>query len=147
MLLTYIRKTLGVDKVRKNSSTTVIYRVDNIEELQVVIDFFNKYPLISKKVYDFSLFKACFNLIKQKQHLTQEGLERIIALKSYLNKGLPDSLKLVFPNIKPVDKPIYTFKVIPNPFLISGFVSGDSSFSVSIEKSNTKTGKRIRLIF
>lgn len=36
---------------------------------------------------------------------------------------------------------------IPNPFWISGFVSGDSSFIVSIENSNNKLGKRVRLIF
>jgi hypothetical protein len=31
--------------------------------------------------------------------------------------------------------------------LISGFASGDSTFSVSIEKSSNKLGKRVRLIF
>lgn len=35
----------------------------------------------------------------------------------------------------------------PNPLCVSGFVSGDWTFSVSIEKGNTKSGKRVRLIF
>ena len=30
---------------------------------------------------------------------------------------------------------------------VSGFVTGDSTFSVSIEKSTSKVGKRVRLIF
>lgn len=51
-----------------------------------------------------------------------------------------------FPNIKPVARPHYNFTGIPDPFWISGFVSGDSSFCVSIEKSINQIG-RVRLIF
>jgi len=91
-----------VGKVRKNSNNTAIFRVDNIQELQVILDHFNKYPLISAKISDFLLFKQCYNLIKQKQHLTQAGLEQILALKCNLNKGLTDDLKEAFPNIVPL---------------------------------------------
>ena len=75
-LLEGIRNTLGVGKVRKNSSSTAVFRVDNIQELQVIVDHFTNYPLIGFKVSDFLLFKECYDLIKQKQHLTQEGLLR-----------------------------------------------------------------------
>ena len=112
------------------------------------MDHFQKYPLIGAKVSDFLLFKQCYDLIKQKQHLTQEGLEKIIALKGNLNKGLSPVLKEAFPNIIPVARPLYKFNGIPDPFWISGFVSGDSTFCVSIEKSNdNKIGHRVRLIF
>ena len=76
--------------VRKNSETTAIFRINNIQELQVIIDHFKKYPLISAKYSDFLLFEQCHNLIKKKEHLTQAGLEKILALKSNLNKGLPN---------------------------------------------------------
>jgi hypothetical protein len=46
-----------------------------------------------------------------------------------------------------VEKPKYKFNGIPNPFWLSGFVSGDSTFSVSIENSTNKICKRVRLIF
>jgi hypothetical protein len=68
-------------------------------------------------------------------------------LKCNLNKGLTEALNFAFPNIIPINRPNYIFKGIPDPFWISGFVSGDSSFSVSIEKSNNKIGNRVRLIF
>nr|YP_011020421.1 LAGLIDADG endonuclease [Ganoderma weberianum]WQH62843.1 LAGLIDADG endonuclease [Ganoderma weberianum] len=145
-LLESIRDTFGVGKVRKNSSSTAVFRVDNIQELQVIVDHFDKYSLISAKVSDFLLFKQCYYLIKQKQHLTQEGLKKIVALKCNLNKGLTDSIMETFPNIKPVARPHYNFTGIPDPFWISGFVSGDSSFCVSIEKSINQIG-RVRLIF
>jgi len=146
-LLKSIRHTLGVGKVRKNSINTAIYRVDNLQDLQVIVDHFDKYSLIGAKVSDFVLFKQCYELIKKKQHLTQEGLEKIVALKSNLNKGLSQVLKEAFPNIVPVPRPQYNFNGIPDPFWISGFVSGDSTFSVSLEKSKNKIGYRVRLIF
>ena len=144
-LLKSIRHTLGVGKVRKNSINTAIYRVDNLQDLQVIVDHFDKYSVIGAKVSDFVLFKQCYELIKKKQHLTQE--EKIVALKSNLNKGLTQVLMEAFPNNVPVPRPQYNFNGIPDPFWISGFVSGDSTFSVSLEKSKNKIGYRVRLIF
>ena len=138
---------MGVGQVRKNNKSTVLFRVSDIQELQVIIDHFKKYALISAKYSDFLLFEQCYNLIKQKEHLTQAGLEKILAFKFNLNKGLPDDLKSAFPNILPVVRPEYKFNGIPNPYWLSGFASGDSNFSVSIEKSTSKVGKRVRLIF
>jgi len=91
LLLELIQKTLGVGKVRKNNKNTVLFRVSNIQELQVIINHFKKYPLISAKYSDFLLFEQCFELIKQKEHLTQAGFEKILALKFNLNKGLPSA--------------------------------------------------------
>lgn len=152
-LLESIKNTLGVGKVRKNSKTglnshsTAVFRVDNIQEMDIIIKHFIKYPLISAKLSDFLLFKECFDLIKKKEHLTQSGLEKIVSLRCNLNKGLTEELLNSFPNIIPVERPKYSFKKIPDPHWVSGFASGDSSFSVSIEKSQNKVGSRIRLIF
>jgi hypothetical protein len=146
-LLNQIQKFLGVGNVRKNSNTTALFRVDNFKEIQVIINHFDRFPLLSVKASDYILFKECYNLIMQKQHLTPKGFEKILSLKYNLNKGLPDNLKKAYPNIVPVNRPEYKFISIPSPFWISGFASGDSTFSVSIEKSSNKLGKRVRLIF
>jgi hypothetical protein len=45
-ILESIRNTLGVGNVRQNSRNTAIFRVDNIQELQIIVNHFNKYPLI-----------------------------------------------------------------------------------------------------
>jgi hypothetical protein len=66
LLIELIQKTLGVGVVRKNNANTVLFRVSDIKELQVVVDHFKKYPLVSAKYSDFLLFEQCFNLIKQK---------------------------------------------------------------------------------
>lgn len=96
-ILESIRDTFGVGNVRKNSRSTAVFRVDNVQEFLVIVDHFYKYSLLSAKVSDFLLFKQCYFLIKEKQHLTQEGLEKIVAIKYYLNKGLTNNLKEAFP--------------------------------------------------
>jgi hypothetical protein len=40
-----------------------------------------------------------------KEHLTLEGLLKILSLKASLNLGLPDKLKEHFPNIIPTTRP------------------------------------------
>ena len=147
LLLELIHKFIGVGKLRKNNENTVLLRVSDIQELQVIIDHFRNYPLVSAKHSDFLLFEQCYNIIKTKEHLTEEGFNRILELRSSLNNGLSPELKGAFPNISPVVRPQYQFQGIPNPNWISGFATGDSTFSVSIEKSTSKVGKRVRLIF
>lgn len=135
LLLDLIHKSLGVGKLRKNNENTVLLRVSDIKELQVIIDHFRKYPLVSAKYPDFLLFEECFNIIKKQGHLTEDGFKRILELRASLNKGLSPELKESFPDINPVARPVYKFKSIPDPNWITGFATGDSSFSVSIEKS------------
>jgi hypothetical protein len=47
----------------------------------------------------YKLFKLAFNIIKNKEHLTQEGINKLLVIKSYMNKGLSPELKLAFPHI------------------------------------------------
>ena len=49
-----------------------------------------------------------------KEHLTREGLEQIVAIKASLNLGLPEKIKQAFSSVIPVQRPT-TFKpVIPH---------------------------------
>jgi hypothetical protein len=111
--------------------------------LQIIIDHFNKFPLVSAKRSDFLLFSECFELIKKGEHLTEKGLSKIIALKTFLNLGLSDKLKEAFPNTIPIDRPEYVFKGIPNPFWVSGFVSGDGSFYLTVKNFKDKLTEKI----
>jgi hypothetical protein len=45
-------------------------------------------------------------LIQNKEHLTMEGLSKIVAIKASMNNGLPDELKAAFPNIIPAPRPL-----------------------------------------
>lgn len=95
-ILELIKNTLMVGKIRKNGINSVQYTVESIKELQIIIDHFNKYPLVTEKASDYLIFKQCYEIIKQREHLTEKGLLNLISLKSSLNWGLSDSLKKAF---------------------------------------------------
>ena len=71
--------------------------------MKIIIDFLDKYPLISEKYSDFLLFKEVFHIMELKQHLTDDGLRKIVAIKASINFGLSPSLKLAFPPLPPTE--------------------------------------------
>ncbi len=149
-LLENIQSFLGVGKLHKHGKNSVQYRVESINDLQIIIDHFDKYPLVSAKIADYILFKKAFYIIKLKEHLTKGGLLKLIAIKSSLNLGLNINLKRTFINWKEsnVIRPEYIFKGIPDPNWMAGFSSGDGSFNIKISNSSTtKIGSRVRLRF
>lgn len=74
-----------------------------------------KYPLITQKRADFELFKMVIELMNKKQHLTPEGLHKILSLKASINIGLTTELKTAFPNIIPAERPIVEATEISDP--------------------------------
>jgi hypothetical protein len=82
-----------------------------------------------------------------KEHLTIEGLRKIINIRASMNWGLSDLQKSEFSNFSPVDRPINNTTNIPDPQWIAGFVTGEGCFDVSIQKSKTKIGYCVRLRF
>ena len=139
-LLEAIQKTLGVGKIIKCGKNALIFAVDSIKEIPIIINHFDNFPLITQKLSDYLLFKQCFDIIKEKEHLTERGLLKIIGLKFYLNLGLPDKLKRAFPSVETNNKPTYFFKGIPDPFWVSGFTSGEGSFHLVTRNSESKPG-------
>jgi len=55
-ILESIQLTLGVGKLFTMGKEGVQFRVESLENISVVIDHFNKYPLQTKKQLDFKLF-------------------------------------------------------------------------------------------
>jgi len=53
--------------------------------------------------------------MSRKEHLTIEGLHKIITIKATINRGLSDELKIAFPNTIPVPRPLVTDQVIKYP--------------------------------
>ena len=50
-----------------------------------------------------------------KQHLTEEGLHKIVALKASMNLGLSTSLQDAFYKVTPVERPLVKNQIIPDP--------------------------------
>lgn len=144
-VLVKIRNYLEIGKIRE-SSGSVDWIVENIQEIEILINFFAKYPLITQKHADFLLFRDVFELIKIKAHLTHEGLKQIVAIKASHNLGLSDKLKLAFPNVAPVSRPIVKNKIIQEPQWLAGFTAAEGCFFVNLQKS-TNLGFKVILVF
>lgn len=110
------------------------YLVRASKELRVIIEHFDKYPLITQKRADYELFKQAVELMSQKEHLTPEGIQKIIAIKASVNLGLAEELKVAFPNTIPVPRPIVEGKEIKDPNWLSGFVSAEGCFLIVVKK-------------
>jgi hypothetical protein len=83
-----------------NNNKALIYQIRNLSEItKVIIPHFEKYPLITQKQSDFILFKEIIELMDKGEHLTKDGLLKIVNLKASLNKGLSNKLKVFFPKI------------------------------------------------
>ena len=82
--------------------------------------------------------------------MTKEGLDKLIAIKSSINKGLSEELKQAFPHVEPVLKPLIdeNKKNVINSSWLAGFTSGEGCFYVNIYKSSSyRQGFRVKLKF
>lgn len=71
-----------------------------------------------------------------------------MSLKASINKGLPDQLKVAFPDIVPINREDVVNFGILNPDWIAGFTSGEGSFLVRVFKSsNHRKGYQVQLRF
>lgn len=111
-------------------SHSVHYRIESIKQIyKVVLPHFDKYPLITQKLGDYLLFKKVVEIFMAKEHLTQEGLEKIVAIKASSNlsqmttsqesgvvsTGLSDQLKTAFSNLKLYPRPLVEGQEIKDP--------------------------------
>lgn len=145
-MLENIKNYFQVGEVRKLGNDAFEYKVSSLRDLQIIVNHFKNYPLISQKWSDFKLFTQVIELMEKKEHLTQNGLEKIVSIKSVFNKGLPDYLKSIFPNILPIFRPLVPSQNIPDPYWISGFVSGEGLFLIEIKKYLNKRYSGFRFL-
>jgi hypothetical protein len=68
--------------------TFVDYTINKFNDLdEKVIPLFQKYPIIGVKHLDYLDFLKVIELMKNKKHLTEEGLDQIRTIKAGMNKG------------------------------------------------------------
>lgn len=149
VLLESVRDFFGVGKIQpsglappfhrmewwKGGKNLIQYRIQTFDELAILINHLENYPLITQKKADYELFKKAYGLMLKKEHLNIEGLKKIVSLKASLNLGLSVLLKEAFPGIVPAER-FTNFSVsIPDCNWISGFASAEGCFMVGLAKS------------
>ena len=134
--------------VSKNNKVARYYVTSPTDLINKIIPHFDSFPLLSQKAADFNLFKQIVELMNNKVHLTDEGLQKIINIRASMNLRLSTiQKKKEFPNFKAVDRSIINTTNIPDPNWLAGFVSGDGCFSINFYKSKTKIGNAVQLVF
>jgi len=147
-LLNLIKSYFGVGKISILAGDSVLYRVTSIEELKFIINHFDRYPLITRKYKDYLLFKQAFELIKNKEHLSIEGLRKIVSIKASINLKLSYNLMNVFPDIVPADIPELKDRKILNYNWLAGFTDAEGCFFVAHKKSQASSlGETVWLKF
>ena len=87
-ILHALKAFFGCGVVRKNHGDRMAFRVRGKEHLsEIIIPFFEKHPLKSKKRMDFEIFRDILKLMCDGRHLTLEGVEEIKAMASKMNRG------------------------------------------------------------
>ena len=168
---------------KKSTTESVIYSVQSLKELNdVIVPQFDKYPLLhlslfvvkseykrnellpeaqkqgkqmllTKKRADFILFKEVLELMNTREHLTMEGLAKIVNIKASMNKGLSEQLKEQFLDVVPVQRPIVEISQfhVSNPSWLIGLrtlAEAEGCFLSLVRKSVSHTiGFRVTLSF
>ena len=144
-ILKSIKSYLGVGGINQKSDGTCVYYVRQFQDISILIDHFDKYPLITQKFADYLLFKSAFEIIKKKEHLTLEGFHKLLAIRGGMNKGLPEILKDAFTNITPVKRSSVLDSKIPDPNWLAGFTTAEGSFMVRVmDRPNSRTQVLLR---
>jgi LAGLIDADG endonuclease/Cytochrome c oxidase subunit III len=84
-----------VEYVNKDNHSYLSVSTTALDKLEVVVNYFKKYPLLGNKGKDFEDWEKIYNLFKSKRHLTDEGLCIIRGIRSNMNKNRIIQLPLV----------------------------------------------------
>lgn len=89
VILSLFKRYLGCGTMRQRRDGIWYYEVNNFNAIEDnVIPFFKRFRFLSqKKKRDFSKFCMAAKLIKEKRHLSFEGIEEILDVRRSMNDG------------------------------------------------------------
>ena len=94
-ILLYIRDLFGFGQVNLRNKTNTVYRyhVNTYKGLVSIRDYFISYPLLTNKRESFYKWNKVYNMVLNKEHLVQEGLDQIRVISKQINKNNSLTLK------------------------------------------------------
>ena len=87
IILSKIKYLFNTGKVTIRSNTKEVFRytVTGYKSLNIIINYFETFPLYTKKVHSFKKWCLIHNMVIKKIHLTKEGLANIKILQKQIN--------------------------------------------------------------
>lgn len=86
LLMNCLRDYFGYGRLSRKRDVYE-FQVSKFSDIENVIAFFEKYPILGEKAKDFSDFCIVAGLMKNKVHLTEEGVANILKIKEGMNRG------------------------------------------------------------
>lgn len=77
----------GIGLIVNDGPTKVQYRIRTFKHLPVLFALLDQYPLQTQKALDAQCFLEVYNMMLNKEHLTEIGLEKILAIKATMNRS------------------------------------------------------------
>lgn len=91
--------------IYKHGEYSDYYRISGLNNLGVLINHLDTFPLLTQKQADYILFKQIIELMNRGEHLSTSGVLKIINLKASLNWGLSEKLKEEWKDVTSVIRP------------------------------------------
>lgn len=112
------------NKYGKQSCQVVITRQHIL--INTIVPFFKKNPLLTSKRINFELWAQCVEIVRQKRHLTREGLDEIKEINTRLNIKSEDHIALLPKG--PID--------LPDDWVL-GFLEGDGCLYIEVDEGSS----------
>ena len=89
VILALFKRWLKCGTIREREDGVIYYEVNNLKAIQEnVIPFFNRFGFMSqKKKRDFAKFRQIVEMINKGEHLTYEGMKKILKIRELMNNG------------------------------------------------------------
>jgi len=89
VILALLKRHLQCGEIRYKSDDVWMYEVNNLNAIRInVIPFFRRFGFLSaKKKRDFAIFQQMAELMANGAHLSREGIESLLRLRSKMNDG------------------------------------------------------------
>ena len=86
LLLIMIKEFLGGNIGYRKSQDSYYYGSTSFGSAKKVIQYFDQYHLQSRKHISYLRWRKVYRLIKEKEHLTDKGLSKILKIKFLINR-------------------------------------------------------------
>jgi hypothetical protein len=84
----FLRKTLGVGRIRGRRDGVFYYEVTRPDQLvERIFPFFGRFLLRGPKARDLELFKEITRLVRLGRHKSPDGIEEILSIRAPMNRG------------------------------------------------------------
>lgn len=94
LILEKVKEAFGGSIGCRKTQDTFYYGSVNFGSARKVINYFDKFHLLSSKHINYLKWRKAYRIIQRKEHLTKKGIDQILKLKLSMNSYSKDMFEL-----------------------------------------------------